>query len=231
MKKPVIFAHRGASKAAPENTMAAFKKAIEMNAGGIELDTHLTGDGHLVVIHDDHLGRTCNGYGYIKDLNLKYLRGLDFGGWFSKEFAGERIPLLSEVLELIKGKPVILNIEIKASPGRYADGIERKVAEMIKAYDMIENTVVSSFNHYSLLKMKAFNREIMTAPLYCGVFADVGEYAAKIGACAVHPNGSDVTPEVVKSCRQHHTRIHVWTVDNENDMVRLTSLGDRKSVV
>ena len=137
-KKPIIFAHRGASKVAPENTISAFSKAIEMGAGGIELDTHLTSDGYLVVTHDDILGRTCNGTGLVMEHDLKYLKGLDFGGWFSEEFEGERIPLLSDVFELLNERDMVLNIEIKATPGQYIKGIEDEVAKMIKSFSFVE---------------------------------------------------------------------------------------------
>jgi len=225
MKKPIVFAHRGASKAAPENTMSAFKKAIEMNTGGIELDVHLTRDGYLVVTHDDQLGRTCNGYGLVKDLELGYLRSLDFGEWFSPDFKGEKIPLLSEVFELLSGKNILLNIEIKASLGKYNEGIEHAVAEMIKAYDFTKNTIVSSFNHYCLIKMKEELPGVITAPLYSGLFAHMGEYAGIIGAGAIHPHYNGVTADVIDSCKKNGTLVNVWTVDNEDEIKRLVSLG------
>lgn len=224
--KHIIFAHRGASKAAPENTMSAFKKAIEMGAGGIELDTHLTSDGYLVVNHDDILGRTCNGEGPIMQHDLKYLRGLDFGGWFLEEFAGEQIPLLSDVFELLNGKDIILNVEIKATPGYYIEGIEHEVAKMIKSFNFTEKTIVSSFNHYVLVNLKRKNPEITTAPLYGdGVFAYIGEYAKTIGAGAIHPIFRSVTPEVIESCREHNIKINSWTIDNDSDITLAKKMG------
>lgn len=225
MKKPIVIAHRGASKAAPENTMSAFKKAVEMNAGGIELDVHLTRDGYLVVTHDDHLGRTCNGQGLVKEFDLDYLMSLDFGVWFSTDFKGEKIPLLSEVFELLSGKNMLLNIEIKATPGKYNEGIEHAVAEMIKAYDFTRNTIVSSFNHYSLIRMKKELPGVITAPLYAGLFAGMDEYARKIGAGAIHPNSNGVIADVADSCKKSGILVNVWTVDNEDDMRRFASLG------
>lgn len=225
-KKPIIFAHRGASKAAPENTMSAFKKAVELGADGIELDTHLTGDGYLVVTHDDTLGRTCNGTGLVMEHDLKYLRGLDFGGWFSKEFEGEKIPLLSDVFELLSGKDIILNIEIKATPGCFIEGIEDEVAKMIKSYNFTEKTIVSSFNHYVLKNLKRKNPEITVAPLYGGgVFAYIGEYAKLIGAGAIHPYFRSLTPEVIENCREHNIKINSWTIDDDKDIMHAVQMG------
>lgn len=226
MNRPVIFAHRGASKVAPENTMAAFKKAIEMNAGGFELDTHLTSDGYLVVTHDDNLGRTCNGEGIVKDHDLKYLKGLDFGGWFSEEFEGERIPLLGDVFDLLSGRDMILNIEIKATPGKFIESIGDEVAKMINSYNFAKKTIISSFNHYVLLKIKKNYPEIAVAPLYSsGIFAYIGEYAKKIGADAIHPNFRSVTPKVLESCREHNIKINSWTIDNADDISQLYKMG------
>jgi glycerophosphoryl diester phosphodiesterase len=225
-KKPIIFAHRGASKVAPENTISAFSKAIEMGAGGIELDTHLTSDGYLVVTHDDILGRTCNGTGLVMEHDLKYLKGLDFGGWFSEDFEGERIPLLSDVFELLNERDMVLNIEIKATPGQYIKGIEDEVAKMIKSFSFVEKTIVSSFNHHVLINLKRNNPDINIAPLYgSGVFAYIGEYAKKIRASAIHPSFKTIIPDVIESCREHDIKINTWTIDDENDIIHARQMG------
>ena len=117
MMTVIVLAHRGYSAKAPENTMAAFELALAVGADGIELDVHMTRDGEIVVIHDDTLDRTTNGKGPVSDQTMAELRELDAGSWFSPEFAGERIPTLKLVLELIKDKDVLLNIEIKTGLG------------------------------------------------------------------------------------------------------------------
>jgi hypothetical protein len=119
MPKPLIIAHRGASAYAPENTLAAFKKAIDLGADGIELDVHLSKDGEVVVIHDRTIDRTSNGKGQVAEMSLKELKALDFGSWFSDEYQKESIPLLREVLELLKDWNGLLNIELKQN------GLER----------------------------------------------------------------------------------------------------------
>jgi glycerophosphoryl diester phosphodiesterase len=109
----LIIAHRGDSSLCPENTMAAFRKAVEVGSDGIETDVHLTKDGKVVISHDGYLGRVCNGKGNISDYTYDELKKFDAGSWFSEDFKGERLPLLEELLDLLKDKDMILNIEIK----------------------------------------------------------------------------------------------------------------------
>lgn len=149
MNRPIIYGHRGASQYAPENTLASYNRAIEMGADGIEIDVHKSKDGHLIVCHDERVDRTTNGQGYIKDLILKEIKSLDAGSWFSKEFSGEKIPLLEEVLEFVKDKDILLNIELKNGPIFY-DGIEDELIRLVRVFNLVENTIISSFNHYSL---------------------------------------------------------------------------------
>src|SRR5512143_199880 len=107
-RRPLILAHRGASRRAPENTMAAFRLAAELGADGVELDVQLSKDGEVVVMHDSRVDRTTDGHGRIRDLPLAELRALDAGGWYAPEFAGERIPTLAEVLHEL-GPRLVLN--------------------------------------------------------------------------------------------------------------------------
>ena len=104
---PLIQAHRGASGYAPENTLPAFRRAVELNADGIETDIYLTADGHLAVCHDPDISRTSNGSGVITEMTMESLRRFDFGSWYSPEFAGTVIPSLPEVLELVRHMDVI----------------------------------------------------------------------------------------------------------------------------
>ncbi len=113
-KHILIEAHRGDSASAPENTLAAFRRAVELGVPSVELDVHPARDGTLVVIHDDTVDRTTDGTGAVSDKTLDELRCLDAGSWFGSQFAGERIPTLAEVLELLAPSATGLNIEIKA---------------------------------------------------------------------------------------------------------------------
>jgi glycerophosphoryl diester phosphodiesterase len=221
----LIYAHRGASKLAPENTIASFKKAAELGADGIELDVQLTADRHIVVVHDEQLGRTCNGSGNVMDLRLEYLRGLDFGGWFSEGSAGEKIPLLEEVMDLAKKTGMILNIEIKAVPGKYSTDIEDVLAYAIKDSGMEDRIIVSSFNHYSLVKIRKIYQKIKIAPLYVGIFTDISGYALRLGADLIHPVYDSVTNDVVSSCRNDGIGVNVWTVDKDDDIRKMAEMG------
>nr|WP_263972611.1 glycerophosphodiester phosphodiesterase family protein [Thermoanaerobacterium thermosaccharolyticum] len=123
MPETLVIAHRGDSKNAPENTLSAFKRAVEVGSDGIEIDVQLCKDGHLVVIHDERVDRTTDGIGYVKDYTLSELKRLSAGIKFGKKFADEKIPTLPEVFELLKNEDVLLNIEIKSGIISYT-GIE-----------------------------------------------------------------------------------------------------------
>ena len=146
-----VFAHRGASGYAPENTIVAIKKAIEMKADGIEIDIQLTKDGKIVVMHDWKVDRTTTGRGYVYELDYDYIKTLDAGQWFTKDFIGETVPTLEEVLDILP-KDMMLNIEIKDT-ARHHTNIEEKMLEVLKKYpDKFENIIVSSFHHDKIKK-------------------------------------------------------------------------------
>lgn len=157
--KIMNIAHRGASGYAPENTLAAFDKAVEMQADYIEIDVQLSKDDLPVIIHDDTLDRTTNGTGNVSAYTLEELRSLDAGSWFDKKYAGEKIPSLNEVLEMY-GEKINILIELK-SPELYP-GVEEKVAEALAKYklDTSNNIVIQSFNHPSVIKSAELLPEI-----------------------------------------------------------------------
>lgn len=224
MQAPLIIAHRGASKQAPENTMTAFQKALELRAGGIELDVHLSRDGFLVVTHDETLERTSNGKGKVGDKTLDELKSLDFGSWFSHEFRDERIPTLDEVLWLISGWDGLLNIEIKNGPVFYP-GIEKAVADAVVRYNRTNRTIVSSFNHYSLVEIRKYNPEIKTAPLYMAGIFEPWEYARRMGAAAIHPIFYNIVPEVMKGCKENNIMVNPFTVDDPEHIRAIACAG------
>lgn len=218
MAKPVVIAHRGASAYAPENTMAAFSKALSLGAGGIELDVQLSRDGHVVVIHDEKVDRTSNGKGWIKDLTLEELKKLDFGSWFSPEFRNERIPALEQVMELLESWDGLLNIEIKSGPVLY-QGLEEKVIGLTRKCDMAERVIISSFNHYSLVEVKRLAPEMKTGILYMEGLVEPWEYAKRINANAIHPLFYNIIPELMEGCKKHGIAVNPFTVD-QPDMIR-----------
>lgn len=224
IRKPVIIAHRGASKQAPENTMAAFRKALELGAGGIETDVHFSADGHLVVIHDEQVDRTSNGKGLVKSKTLAELKSLDFGSWFAPEFSGEKIPELDELLQLVADWDGLLNIELKNGPVFYP-GIEQAVAEAIRKYKLTNRTIISSFNHYSLVEIRRVCPEIKTAPLYMAGLYEPWEYARRMGATAIHPLFYNIVPEVMKGCKLNNIMVNPFTVDQPEQIRAMAEAG------
>lgn len=124
----IVVGHRGTKKFAPENTIAAFNKAIEMGARSIEMDVRTTKDGHFVIMHDPFVNRTTNGHGLVSQMTLAEIRRLDAGSWFSPEFAGERVPTLREALRAVKGRAAV-DIDFKAGPENSADLIAKILDE------------------------------------------------------------------------------------------------------
>ncbi|HBR28477.1 MAG TPA: hypothetical protein DD789_03445, partial [Firmicutes bacterium] len=147
-----VFAHRGLSSIAPENTMAAFERAIVINVDGIETDVQLSRDGKIVICHDEKVDRTTNGRGYIKDYTWEELQAFDAGSWFSPEFANARIPGLEDLLKLVRKTDLCLNIELKTDKVFYPQ-IEEKVLDLLEKYDFVDRVRISSFNFESLLKV------------------------------------------------------------------------------
>ncbi|EMT38159.1 glycerophosphoryl diester phosphodiesterase [Thermoanaerobacter thermohydrosulfuricus] len=222
--KPLVIAHRGDSRNAPENTLASFKRALEMGADGIELDVQLTKDGQLVVIHDERVDRTTDGIGFVKDFTLKELKRLDAGIKFDKKFAGERIPTLYEVFELIGHKNFIINIEIKSGVVLYP-GIEEKLIKAIEDYDFEDRVVISSFNHYSLRDVKRMAPEFKIGLLYqCGL-VEPWHMAIRMKAYSLHPFYFNIIPELVKGCKKNNIKLFPWTVDRKEDMEMMIKAG------
>ena len=158
-------AHRGFSAIAPENTMAAFEKAIEAGANMLEMDVMLTGDGQVIVFHDYRLGRTTNGTGLVKRLTLSHIRMLDAGIWFSHRYKEERVPLLDEVLELAKGR-VRLNIEMKHRRHNGVHSLVDKCEKIVERHRMDDDVIFSSFNLEALRYLHYKAPQLRFAPLY-----------------------------------------------------------------
>lgn len=153
-----MIAHRGACLRAPENTLAAFQLAAELGAEGIELDAKLTRDGHVVILHDATLDRTTDGHGNLRDFSLAEVRELDAGSRFSQEFAGERIPMLDEVLAELDRK-LLINVEMSnyASP---RDALPRRVVELVRRHHMERRVLLSSFNPLALRTARSVAPEL-----------------------------------------------------------------------
>jgi len=221
---PKIIAHRGVPAYAPENTLPSFQKALDMGADGLELDVHLCKDGHLVVIHDEKVERTSNGRGSVKDLTLPELKQLDFGAWFHRDFAGVTIPTLEEVLDFLKGWHGLINIEIKSGPTP-CPGIEERLVSLLKGFRLESEVIVSSFNHHCLKNIKQIAPTIHTGLLYTARLVEPWHYARSMHAAAIHPFFRNVTPELVRRCKQEGIVINPFTVDSEEDMASILAAG------
>lgn len=214
----LVIAHRGFSGSAPENTMAAFNKAIDAGAEMIELDVHLTSDAEVVVIHDDSLERTTNGSGRVADYTFHELEKFDAGSWFSEEFRGEKIPSLSQVLTLSKER-IFVNIEIKKGfLGKYSmnDLADRALAE-VERKAMLEEVLFSSFEPAALHRIKEKNIDARIALLLKKPWKDSDE--AVSGHYSILNCGKDtLTEQGIISAQESGLRLNVWTVNETEDM-------------
>lgn len=224
MNQTINFAHRGASAYCPENTMASFRKALELGATGIETDVQRAKDGRLVLIHDESLKRTTGDDRLVKDVTYEELAALDAGSWFDPSFQDERIPALEELLELVKDKGTIVNLELKNGVILYP-GIEEQLIEAVKAYGLSEQVVISSFNHYSLAICKQLAPEIRTGILYMEGLYRPWDYAASLRADALHAYKYAVLPEWVQEAAAQGIAYHPFTVNEEIEMERLLQFG------
>src|SRR6266436_7743602 len=169
--------HRGASGHAPENTLAAFKKAVALGATFIETDLQLSRDARFVAIHDDTLDRTTNGQGKVHDQTLGTLRKLDAGSWFGSEYTGERIPTLEEILEFSKKNDVVFYLELKPS-GSW--GGEHALIGALRESREIPRAVVISFDASIVLSLRKIEPTLMTGLLYDGQVISVGSIFRKL---------------------------------------------------
>lgn len=224
----IVHAHRGASAYAPENTMPAFRLAMEMGADGIELDIHLTKDRHFVVCHDGSVERCSNGTGQIHEMTLQQLRALDFGSWFSPRFAGTLISTLEEVLEAVRNLTV-LNIELKGPlpDGQDLDEALSILYRTLKKYPVGQRVILSTFWHDWAGRLRELYPDMRTGLLYGETYtaAQTLELAARFQASAVHPALNGVTPEIVRACHAKGLLVNVWTVDRPEDIEKAVSLG------
>lgn len=206
-----VLAHRGASAYAPENTLAAFRTAIEQGADWLEFDVQQTRDGQLVVFHDLRVERTTDGRGALRDLSLEELRALDAGRWFGSEFAGERIPTFEEVVELARTSGTRIFPEVK-DPRLYP-GIEERIAAELRALDYEHAAIVQSFDGASLEKLRQINPRLRLAALYTSSNALKGVPPA--GAEVIGPPVDLVASdrELVLDAHAAGRRVVVWTVD------------------
>lgn len=213
-----VWAHRGASGYAPENTLVSFKKAVEMGADGVELDIQLTKDDEIVVIHDETIDRTSDGSGWVKDMTLSELRKYKYNKTKS-EYENVTIPTMREVFELLKPTNLFINIELKTGVIFYPQ-IEEKILSLTKEMGMEDRVIYSSFNHYSVMKIRELKPDAKVGFLYSDGPIDMPSYGVKHGVDALHPAFYNLQfDDFVKECKEKNLKLHVWTV-NEKDHIQ-----------
>ncbi|GAA0416410.1 MAG: glycerophosphodiester phosphodiesterase [Bacillota bacterium] len=217
--KTNIFAHRGASKYAPENTMPAFQKAYHMNADGIETDVQLTKDNIPVLIHDENVKRTTNSVGLVSKLSYQELKELDAGSWFSPEFKGIKIPTLDEFLNWIKDKPLYLNIELKNNKIDYTD-IESIVYQAISNYQLLNRTTISTFNPNSVKRLKEYSNSLEVAFLTSKRYKSPIRVAKELGANALHLKYRLLHRELVENIHKENMKLRIYTVNKPVRIMR-----------
>lgn len=214
-----ITAHRGSSKAAPENTMAAIKMAVEDMADFVELDVQETADGIVVLGHDSSLKRVAGINRTINSYTFEDLEKLDVGSWFSDQYAGEPIPSLEEVMEYCKGR-VDMNIEIK-NMGRDS-ALPDKVIKLIEKYQMKEQCVVTSTRLSYLERVKELAPEVRTGYI---VSAAYGDYYSSEAIDFISLRSSFVNERLVEAAHEKGKAVHAWTVNSKSEMERMKMLG------
>ena len=246
--RPKIFAHRGASAVAPENTLPAFEKALEMGADGTELDVQATADGQLVVLHDYNLERTTTGAGPLRSHTLAQLAGIDAGIRFDTAFSGTPIPTLEQVFDLV-GDSFIVNVEIKNMDwdgGREPEPLVRLIQRR-RLYDQV---IVSSFNPIALRKMRQLDPSVPLGLLYFDrpphatngnrsliqkarslPLKDLLLYFCRpwlsrgLAPEALHPYFTSINPQLIAKARSRGQQVNAWTVNSGAEALRLAGLG------
>ncbi len=233
MAKCKVISHRGANKEAPQNTIPAFEKSLEIGCDGFETDIHLTADGYPVICHNYTIDETSNGTGEVRAKTLDELRTYDFGSYFSEKYAGTKLPILEEFLDLsAKGDIEIMNIEIKPPlDGNYE--IVKKTIDAVKEKGLFDKLLISSFDPKVLVECKRIDPECKTGYLYAPnkahfykkmLFGYV-KFAKSIKADYLHPHFLAVTKTYVKRLHKNGIKVNVWTVDKPEVAERLLKYG------
>lgn len=220
-----LFAHRGMSVLAPENTLAAFGKCKENEIKWFECDIDILGDHTLVISHDDTLDRCTNRTGSLYDLNKEDLQNIDAGGWFSDEFIGERIPTLDELIELINKNELNVNFELKSCCGgkELTESLIKQFAQALNKLDKERQIIVSSFNPLVLSKFKDISPQTPVGCLFetHTLYDDWTSIMESCRAEYIHPQNEGLTKQMVDNFKKYGYKINVWTV---NDLARANQL-------
>ena len=223
MSRPIICAHRGVSAHYPENTLVAIEQACDIGALQTEIDVRKTRDGHIVVMHDEAVDRTTNGTGAVSELTLEEIRALDAGSWKGESHAGERVPTLTEVLELCNSRGMFLCVEIKQYD------IAPDVVRLIEEAGAVADCIVISFNFDTVAKVRQCNARIatgfLTASIPPGELDGLLDRVLEHGIPVVSALFTQVTPEVVSHCRLRGITLYAWTLDDVELVREYAAMG------
>lgn len=225
--RPLIIAHRGARKIAPENTCAAFKKAVSLSFDGVEMDVVLTKDKVPVIFHGNDLSKYTRAKGLIHETLSYDLAKIDAGSLFSPRYEGEKIPTLSEVLELLSDSGTFIDIELKSQP-RGHTGIEETVAEMVYHYQLYDRVMISSFSPLILRRFARISPKIPTALLvgpHPFFFLKTLLSANMLNVSAINPIFQDTTETLVGFAHNRDWKVFVWAVNTQQEFMRAVELG------
>jgi glycerophosphoryl diester phosphodiesterase len=215
-------AHRGASGHAPENTMVAFRRAVELGAQFIETDLQITRDARVVAMHDATLDRTTNGKGQVHLSTLDEIRALDAGAWFDGQpahgFAGERVPTLEEILKFASERDVMFYLEIKSGP---AWGVEHAVVATLRDHNASARVVILSFDPAALDAVHRLDSAMMTGLLCEYPSGDLVERTVRAGARQLVAQGDLITASVVEKAHRAGLQVVAWTINEPDQMRRL----------
>ena len=208
-----VTAHRGDSKHAPENTMAAIRLAYENQADIIEIDVRQTSDGEYVLMHDESLARTTGVKKKVGSCTLSYIRTLDAGSRFSEEYAGEPVPTLREVLTYAKENDIFLNIELK--PAKTDHNYVEGILALIDEFEYEDNCVIASLDLKTVQKAKKLNENITSVYILSLAFGEIGP-TENVDVFSIRK--SSISSRIVKSVHGSRKEIYAWTVNSESDI-------------
>ena len=221
-----IIAHRGASALAPENTLAAFRKASEIGAKWVEFDVMLAGCGEVVVIHDETLDRTTNGKGLVSDYPYHYLATLDAGSWFNPKFSSEKIPTLAEVIHALRQYRLAANIEIKPAVGKEEETVARVLAVIHACWQFdMPAPLISSFSEQVLRCVRHHSKTHFLAYLMDEWHEDWQKKCDEFNCISVDVNHAILNEARVKEMQKTKRFVLSYTVDNPQLAEQLLTWG------
>ena len=226
MSYPLVLAHRGANNLAPENTLSAFSKALEVGADGLEMDVRLTKDGEVAVIHDRLVDRTTTGRGPVGTYTLKELKSLDAGSWYGSQFSRKQVPTLDEVFQAFPNDTLVY-VEMKVR-GHGAWALVSRVIDVIRRHQRWESTMVASFNPIALIMLRLAEPRIIRGYIWSANHP-LPMRARWLSPLArprwYAPDRSSFTPKLLAKLHSRGNLVAAWDIDASGHTNGLMKLG------